>query len=103
MVERASCAPLAPPVAPTLHSVLEQMLAHGGATPARIAFTFVREDGSRSELVHSVRTYTPHELAVMLVQAGLQVAGAWGDFEGAELTLDSWRLILLGQKQGAAE
>jgi SAM-dependent methyltransferase len=68
----------------------------------RARWTFVREDGSRSELVHSVRTYTPHELAVMLARAGLEVAGAWGDFEGAELTFDSWRLILLGQKPGAA-
>jgi hypothetical protein len=58
----------------------------------------VRDDGSRRELVHSVRVYTPHELALMLERAGLEVAGSWGDFEGGDLTLTSWRLILLGRR-----
>jgi cyclopropane fatty-acyl-phospholipid synthase-like methyltransferase len=61
-------------------------------------WTFVRDDGSREELLHSVRAYTPHELAVMLEGAGLEIAGAWGDFDGAELGFDSRRLILLGRK-----
>ena len=65
---------------------------------SRARWTFLREDGSRSELVHSVRAYTPHELAVMLEAAGLEIAGAWGDFDGAELGFDSRRLILLGRK-----
>jgi 2-polyprenyl-3-methyl-5-hydroxy-6-metoxy-1,4-benzoquinol methylase len=64
----------------------------------RARWTFIRGDGETSELVHSVRTYAPHELAAMLGRAGLEVAGAWGDFEGGELSLDSWRLILLGRR-----
>jgi 2-polyprenyl-3-methyl-5-hydroxy-6-metoxy-1,4-benzoquinol methylase len=61
-------------------------------------WTFVREDGSRSEILHSVRTYTPHELAVMLEQAGLEITGSWGDFQGGELGFDSPRVILLARK-----
>lgn len=64
----------------------------------RARWTFVRPGGETSELVHSVRTYAPHELAAMFRRAGLELAGAWGDFEGAELSLDSWRLILLGRR-----
>jgi 2-polyprenyl-3-methyl-5-hydroxy-6-metoxy-1,4-benzoquinol methylase len=65
----------------------------------RARWTFVRDDGSRTELVHSVRVYTPHELGLMLERVGLEIAGSWGDFEGGELTLTSSRLILLGRKQ----
>ena len=64
-------------------------------------WTFVRDDGGRSELLHSVRTYTPAELARMFRTAGLTVAGAWGDFDGAELSFDSSRLILRGDKPQA--
>jgi cyclopropane fatty-acyl-phospholipid synthase-like methyltransferase len=64
----------------------------------RAVWTFVRPDGSRSELVHSLRTYAPHELAAMLRWAGLEVEGAWGGFDGSELSFDSWRLILLARK-----
>ena len=59
---------------------------------------FVRDDGSRSELVHSVRVYAPWELARMLEEAGLNVVQGWGDFEGAGLELTSRRLILRADK-----
>jgi SAM-dependent methyltransferase len=65
----------------------------------RAVWTFVRPDGRRSELVHSLRTYAPHELAAMLSRAGLVVEGAWGGFDGSELSFDSWRLILLARKR----
>lgn len=68
----------------------------GGRNRAR--WTFVRPDGSKEEIVHSVRTYTPHELAVMLEQAGLELTGSWGDFEGAELGFDAPRIVLLARK-----
>lgn len=64
----------------------------GGRNKA--VWTFVRGDGSRSELVHSVRVYAPWELAGMLQAAGLTVSGSWGNFEGDELELSSRRLIL---------
>jgi cyclopropane fatty-acyl-phospholipid synthase-like methyltransferase len=64
----------------------------------RSRWTFVRPDGTRSELVHSLRTYAPHELVAMLERAGLEPEGSWGGFDGSELSLDSWRLILLARK-----
>ncbi len=68
----------------------------GGRNHAR--WTFIRPDGSRVELVHSVRMYTPYELATMLERAGLAVEQAWGDFDGSDLTRVSRRAILLGRK-----
>jgi len=61
-------------------------------------WTFIWSDGTRSELVHSVRTYAPHELASMLARAGLEVKGAWGDWDTSELSFESRRLILLARK-----
>lgn len=61
-------------------------------------WTFVRPDGGRSDLSHSVRVYSPHELARMLEQAGLTVEQTWGDFEGAELSLETLRLIVRARK-----
>ena len=65
-------------------------------------WTFLRSDGSRSELVHSVRTYTPHELVAGVGAAGLALEGMWGDFDGGELSFSSRRLILLARKAGPA-
>jgi 2-polyprenyl-3-methyl-5-hydroxy-6-metoxy-1,4-benzoquinol methylase len=63
-----------------------------------VTWTFVKPDGTRSELLHSVRLYTPHELAAMLERAGLRVEGSWGGFDGSELSFETWRLILLARK-----
>ncbi len=65
----------------------------------KAVWTFVRGDGSRSELVHSLRVYAPWELARMLEAAGLAVVQGWGDFEGGDLKLDSRRLILRADKR----
>jgi len=59
---------------------------------------FVRQDGSRAELRHSLRIYAYHELARLLEGAGLVVDGAWGGFDGAELTRETWRLILRARR-----
>ena len=64
----------------------------------RARWTLVKQDGARGELVHSLRTYAPHELMAMLERAGLELEGSWGGFDGSELSLDSWRLILLARK-----
>jgi cyclopropane fatty-acyl-phospholipid synthase-like methyltransferase len=61
-------------------------------------WTFVSPDGARSELAHSLRTYASHELAAMLVRAGLELDDAWGGFDGSELSFDSWRSIMLAHK-----
>ena len=63
-----------------------------------VTWTFIREDGTRSELSHSLRVFTPHELARMFETAGLTVVGSWGGFDGQELGFDTWRLILRGDK-----
>jgi SAM-dependent methyltransferase len=68
----------------------------GGRNKA--VWTFVRSDGSRSELAHSLRVYAPWELARMLRSAGLEVTGSWGNFDGDELELSSRRLILGAEK-----
>jgi SAM-dependent methyltransferase len=60
-------------------------------------WTFVHPDGRRSELAHSLRTYAPHELAAMLAQAGLELEGAWGGFDGSELSRESRRQIFVAR------
>jgi SAM-dependent methyltransferase len=64
-------------------------------------WTFVRPDGRRTELRHSLRVYTPVELARMFRVAGLAVEGAWGGFDGSPLGLESegHRVVLLGRKR----
>jgi len=64
----------------------------------RARWTFIRPDGTRSELRHVVRTYAPWELAALIASAGLEVEEGWGDFEGGPLSYESWRLILLARK-----
>ena len=60
-------------------------------------WTFVRQDGSRSELRNSLRGYTPAELVAMLGGAGLEVDGSWGSWDGAELG-EGTRTILRARK-----
>jgi SAM-dependent methyltransferase len=62
-------------------------------------WTFVGPDGTRSELRHSLRGYTPAELVAMLGRAGLEVDGSWGSWEGDALGEGS-RTILRARKAG---
>lgn len=66
-----------------------------------VVWTFVRTDGSRSELRHSLRLYTPAELASMFRRAGLEVERAWGGWDGGDLAFETpgIRLLLLGRKR----
>ena len=48
-------------------------------------WTFVRPDGSRTQLAHSFRGYTAPELVAMLGRAGLELDGSWGGWDGVEL------------------
>ena len=91
--------------AETMWNELESggVMLHGGSFDFlkgrnEVTWTFIREDGSRSELSHSLRVYAPHELARMLDAAGLAVVGSWGGFDGQELGFEAWRLILRGDK-----
>jgi 2-polyprenyl-3-methyl-5-hydroxy-6-metoxy-1,4-benzoquinol methylase len=69
---------------------------------SRSDWMFVRPDGSRHTIRHSLRVYAPHELTAMFEAAGLEVVGSWGDWDGAELSFDNWRLILRGEKRGGS-
>jgi SAM-dependent methyltransferase len=60
-------------------------------------WTFIRSDGSRSEIRHSMRVYTPAELVTLLRATGLVVERTWGDFAGAELGAGP-RVILLSRR-----
>ena len=60
-------------------------------------WTFVRTDGSRSELRHSLRTHTAAELVALLELVGLRLHDAWGGFQGAPLG-EGPRTILLARK-----
>jgi SAM-dependent methyltransferase len=60
-------------------------------------WTFLHPDGARQELVHSVRTYAPHELVAMIERARMEVVETWGGFDGSELSFDSWRLIAVAR------
>jgi SAM-dependent methyltransferase len=70
----------------------DQLGGRGGGT-----WTFIRSDGSRSTLEHSVRMYAAWELRLLLQRAGLEVERAWGSFDGTELG-DGTRTILLARK-----
>ena len=63
------------------------------------AWTFVRGDGGRKTIRHSLRVYAPHELIAMFDAARLDVVGSWGSFDGDELSFDAWRTILHGVKR----
>ena len=56
------------------------------------------DDGERQELHHSVRLYTPTELAAMLREAGLELVATHGGLAGGELTHESWRMALVAEK-----
>jgi SAM-dependent methyltransferase len=60
-------------------------------------WTFVRPDGSRTEISHSMRAYSPPELVRMLDAVGLEVDCAWGSWDGTELG-DGHRTILRARK-----
>ena len=65
-----------------------------------VVWTFARPDGGRTELRHSLRLYTPAELASMFRRSGLEVEHAWGGWDGEELALTTpgIRLLLVGRK-----
>jgi SAM-dependent methyltransferase len=64
-------------------------------------WVFVRPDGERSELRHSIRLYTYPELAGLLRAEGLEPEAEWGGYDGSELTYESFRLVVLARKPAA--
>ena len=65
---------------------------------SKVKITMIYPDGRQKEYGHAARVYTLTELAQMLTKVGLQVKAYYGRWDGSELTIDSFRLILLAQK-----
>ena len=63
------------------------------------AWTIVRPDGSRARRSYSIRMYTAPELEAMLERAGFRVVDLHGGFDGAELTRETWRLIVTAERR----
>jgi SAM-dependent methyltransferase len=61
-------------------------------------WTFVGPDGARRELAFDHRLYTPPELTDMLRRAGLEPVELYGGLDACELTLDTWRLVIVAKK-----
>jgi len=60
---------------------------------------FVDPDGAREKKSFSHRAYTLPELTRMAELAGFEIAGAWGDFEGAAVGFDARRLMVVARKR----
>ncbi len=67
-----------------------------------VVWTFIRPDGERTQLTHSLRMYTPVELETLLARAELRVEETWGSFEGEPLSLERTRAIFRARKVRAA-
>ena len=65
---------------------------------SEVNVTRIYPDGQRTEYSHSTRVYTLTEFVQMLAVAGLRVKSYFGALDRSELTIDSFRLILLAQK-----
>ena len=65
---------------------------------SEVKITMIYPDGRGKEYGHAARIYTLTELVQMLTVAGLQVKAYFGAWDGSELTIDSFRLILLSRK-----
>jgi hypothetical protein len=46
----------------------------------------------------ATRAYTLVELSGMMLDAGFEVEGAWGDYQGSDYRVDSRRMIVLARR-----
>lgn len=61
-------------------------------------WTIVRPDGTREERPSAVRLYAPHELALLLHQAGYVDLQGYGNLNGSPMELDSPRCMLIARR-----
>jgi len=80
--------------------VLEERSFDLLASRSEVKITMIYADGQRREHSFSHRVYTLTELVQMLAKAGLQVKGYFSAWDRSDLTIDSYRLIVLSQKVG---
>jgi SAM-dependent methyltransferase len=58
----------------------------------------VYRDGVRKDKPYYVRVYNPNELKTLITQADLELEHIYGDWDGKELTADSYRLVVIARK-----
>jgi SAM-dependent methyltransferase len=58
----------------------------------------VIRDGVRKDKPFSIRLYNPNEIHALLSQAGLVLEHLYADWQGAELTSESHRMVVLARK-----
>jgi 2-polyprenyl-3-methyl-5-hydroxy-6-metoxy-1,4-benzoquinol methylase len=61
-------------------------------------WTLVQPSGERIEMSFATRAYTLVELTGMMAEAGFDVEGAWGDYQGSDYRVDSRRMIVLARR-----
>jgi 2-polyprenyl-3-methyl-5-hydroxy-6-metoxy-1,4-benzoquinol methylase len=61
-------------------------------------WTLVEPSGERVEMSFATRAYTLVELSGMMLDAGFEVEGAWGDYQGSDYRVDSRRMIVLARR-----
>lgn len=66
----------------------------------RAYWTFVDESGRR-EHAFEHRLYTLAEYHAMLQRSGLRTTEVYGAFDGSEVTLDTWRAVIVAQRDAA--
>ena len=62
-------------------------------------WTVIEANGERITQSHTIRIYTLQELEVRMAQAGLRVEDTWGGLDGADLTMESHRLVVRARKE----
>ena len=65
---------------------------------AETEWTYVRDHEVKRFPV-SIRFYTCPEIERMMDEAGLEMEQVWGDWDGGPLTMESWRLLVVGRKR----
>ncbi len=81
--------------------VLEQRTINLVSGRLLVEMTVVYPDGRRRTWDYDLRLYTAPEVTRMLGDAGLVVAEIYGGYDGAPLTPDSQRLIVVAERRGA--
>ncbi|MGZ4388058.1 MAG: methyltransferase domain-containing protein [Gaiellaceae bacterium] len=78
--------------------LLEEREYDAAAGRSRARWISLRSDGTRSELVHSLRIYGAPELSALCRRAGLEVERVHAGIDPAEFTGESWRFLVLARK-----
>jgi SAM-dependent methyltransferase len=80
-------------------TVLEQRTLDLMAGRIASEMTVIYPDGRRRTWPFDLRLYTAPEVTRMLREAGLSVAEVYGGYDGAPLSLDSTRLLVVAERR----